>query len=113
MLQSNFRRRVVALVVVVLGVFGVSVVSSPAGASVSCDRYASVSGSDADAGTLAAPFASAQKLADSLSAGQTGCLRGGTYDPSGSMVLTVRHGGAAGSPLTIMSYPGERARLVG
>jgi len=74
-----------------------------------CDRVASPSGSDSAAGTEAQPFESAQKLVDSLGAGQTGCLRAGNY--SGNVKLTTS--GAAGAPLTLTSYPGERARLVG
>jgi hypothetical protein len=84
-----------------------------ASAATGCDRYASPSGSDAAAGSEASPFASAQKLADALSAGQTGCLRAGTYDPSAQYVLAFSHGGASGAPLTLRSYPGETARLVG
>src|SRR6202035_428786 len=47
--------------------------------------------------------------ANSLAVGQTGCARGGTYTQD----VTVGHGGSAGAPLTITSYPGERATLVG
>jgi hypothetical protein len=60
------------------------------------------------------PFRTVQRLADSLHAGQTGCLRGGTYDANSSdYVLQPRHGGTRGAPITIRSYPGERAKLVG
>jgi hypothetical protein len=74
-----------------------------------CDRVASPSGSDSAAGTQAQPFRSAQKLVDALAAGQTGCLRAGTY--TGNVKVTAS--GAAGAPLTITSYPGERAQVVG
>jgi hypothetical protein len=70
-------------------------------------------GSDSAVGTEAAPFRSAQKLVDSLSAGQTGCLRGGSYSSSADNVLRPTHGGSASAPLTVRSYPGERAKLVG
>ena len=50
----------------------------------------------------------AQALMASLSSGQVGCLRGGTYTASGSWVLE-----ATKSNVTITSYPGERARLRG
>jgi hypothetical protein len=86
--------------------------SSPALAA-SCDRFASPTGSDSSAGTEAAPFRTAQRLAGSLSPGQTGCLRGGAYTATGSYVLSPEHGGAPGSPIVVRSYPGERARLVG
>lgn len=75
---------------------------------VACDRYAAPDGSDAAAGTLAAPFRTPQRLADSLASGQTGCLRGGTYTVASGYVLDVRSGGT-----TVRSYPGEHAKLVG
>jgi hypothetical protein len=81
--------------------------SCPA-SSVACHRVASPLGSDAAAGTLAAPYRTAQKLADSLASGQRGCLRAGTYTSSSGYVLGLDHAG-----VTIRSYPGERARLVG
>ena len=47
------------------------------GATPSCDLYASPSGSDSASGSLDAPLRSVQRLADSLSPGQVGCLRAG------------------------------------
>jgi hypothetical protein len=55
----------------------------------------------------------AQQLLDSLRPGETGCLHGGTYTSSWDNVLYPRRGGEPGAPLTLRSYPGERARLVG
>jgi len=81
---------------------------APRQTSVTCDRIAAPNGSDSSSGTLAAPFQTAQKLASSLSAGQTGCLRAGTYSSSGQYVLDLSTGG-----LHISSYPGERAKLFG
>ncbi|HEX3268492.1 MAG TPA: right-handed parallel beta-helix repeat-containing protein [Gaiellaceae bacterium] len=78
-------------------------------ATVSCDRYAATTGSDTAAGTSSAPFRTAQKLADSLSAGQTGCLNPGVYNEN----LRLNHGGAPGSPIRLTSAPGGRATLVG
>jgi parallel beta-helix repeat protein len=78
--------------------------ASPAGASVTCDRVASPTGSDSAAGTVAAPFKTGQKLASSLSSGETGCFRAGTF--SGSISVRVPN-------VTLTSYPGERATLVG
>jgi Right handed beta helix region len=76
---------------------------SPAVAATTCDRVAAPNGSDAGAGTLASPFATATKLADALAPGQTGCFRAGTYSfstlsldtpgitlaPSGSEAVTL------------------------
>jgi hypothetical protein len=80
-----------------------------------CDLVAARDGSDNAAGTAAAPFKTAQKLADRLEPGQTGCLREGTYaeTPNGPHVLQFSHGGREGAPLTIRSFPGERAKLLG
>ena len=80
-----------------------------------CNRVASPSGSDGAAGTQDAPFRTVQRLADSLDAGETGCLRAGTYDKrqDGGYVLRFRDGGRAGAPVTVKSYPGERAKLEG
>jgi parallel beta-helix repeat protein len=58
---------------------------------------------------VAAPGDSVQRLADSLSPGEVGCLRAGTYQES----LTVSNGGEPGRPLTLRSYPGEVATLIG
>ncbi len=74
-----------------------------------CSKFVATNGSDGSAGTQAQPYRTAQKLADSLAAGDTGCLRGGTY--SGTM--NVSSGGTRSAPITITSYPGERATIVG
>jgi Right handed beta helix region len=79
-----------------------------------CTRFAARWGSDGNRGTKARPFKTAQRLADSLRPGQTGCLRRGIYDETNDgFVLRVERGGANGRPLTIRSFPGERARLRG
>ena len=102
-----------------LGILGVVLASAVAAsvavpaaalASVSCSLYASPAGSDAASGSLASPFRSAQKLVDALSAGQTGCLRGGSYSQS---ELAFHHGGRVGAAVTLASYPGETATLTG
>jgi hypothetical protein len=79
----------------------------PPPAGVTCDRVAAPGGSDSNAGTLTSPYATPQKLADTLASGQTGCLRAGAYS-GGNYVLTVARSG-----FRLRSYPGERARLVG
>ncbi len=45
----------------------------------------------------------------SLQPGQTGCLRAGLYEQD----VAIERGGSAGSPVTLSSYPGERATLRG
>jgi hypothetical protein len=102
-----------ALVVTVLALPGPSS-SAPAKRTVTCSRFAAPGGNDASRGTKSRPFRTPQRLADSLRPGQTGCLRGGTYQAgSNGYVLQPRRGGAPGAPITIRSYPGERAKLVG
>jgi len=84
------------------------------GRSGHCDKVASPGGSDSNRGTRRAPYRSAQRLADALAPGQTGCLRAGTYQARrGDFVLAIWRSGRRGAPTTIRSYPGERARLVG
>jgi parallel beta-helix repeat protein len=53
--------------------------------------------------------AAVERLVTRLDPGQTGCLRAGDY--RGSIELTTR--GAATEPITLRSYPGETARLIG
>src|SRR5438034_7261570 len=80
-----------------------------AGAAAPCDLVASPLGLDSNPGTEALPLRTAQKLADSLSAGQTGCLKAGTY--AGGLAITK--GGTQSSPVTITSHPGQRAVIMG
>jgi nitrous oxidase accessory protein NosD len=80
--------------------------SSPAMAKETCTKVASPSGSDAAAGTLAAPYRTVQKLIDSLQPGQTGCLRSGLYDTQTS--LTIRT-----PQITLTNYGSEAATVKG
>jgi hypothetical protein len=102
-----------ALIVAVSALPGPSS-SAPTKRTVTCSRFAAPGGNDGSRGGKSRPFATPQRLADSLRPGQTGCLRGGTYQAgSNGYVLRPRHGGAPSAPITIRSYPGERAKLVG
>ena len=83
--------------------------ASGAAADAACDKVASPLGSDAYPGTVAEPYATVDKLANSLSPGQTGCLRSAVYQGD----VKVNRGGVQGAPTTITSYPGERATVVG
>jgi parallel beta-helix repeat protein len=102
-------RRAFAVLTGLLACGALGVAGAPAQAATTCSLYASANGSDGASGSSSAPFATVQHLADTLSAGQTGCVHAGTYTED----VTVRHGGSAGAPLTITSFPGERATLVG
>ena len=85
------------LVVVVL------CVPASAGAAVSCDRVAAPSGSDAAAGTVAAPLRTLEALLGAVEPGQTACLRSGTY----SGVEPRLHD----PDVQLTSYPGETATI--
>jgi parallel beta-helix repeat protein len=74
-----------------------------------CAKVASPLGSNSYTGTIQKPYLTVDKLASSLSAGETGCLRAGVYRGD----LEIRRGGTGGAPITIMSYPGERATILG
>ena len=69
-----------------------------------CARYASPGGSDAWSGSASRPFRTAQRLANALRAGQTGCLIRGTYD--GNVII-------AADRLELASVARARARLRG
>ena len=70
-----------------------------------CAKVASPNGDDSAAGTAGTPYATAQRLVNSLAAGETGCLRAGTYRQD---ELTLATPG-----IRLTSYPGERATLAG
>jgi len=72
----------------------------------SCSKYASPTGSDTNSGNADAPYKTAQQLANSLSAGQTGCLKGGVYTESDNTV-NISAGGTPSAGNTLMSAPGE------
>lgn len=75
--------------------FPAGAVAAPRG----CDAVAALAGP----GT-------AQRFVNSLSAGETGCLRGGTYE--GNVVIS--HGGTSRKQrITLTSYPHERATIRG
>ena len=82
---------------------------APAAGAAGCTRVTAPGGSNSAPGTATQPFATAQKLADSLAPGETGCLRAGTYAED----VTMRTGGSAGAPVVLTSYPGERATVRG
>ena len=71
-----------------------------------CDLVAATNGSDSGDGTPARPLRTAQVLVDSLEAGQTGCLHGGTYSSDDQVKLSI-------PGITLTSYPGERALIAG
>jgi parallel beta-helix repeat protein len=77
--------------------------SSPPSAEAerACDRMAATWGNDRASGAPRAPFRTPGRLVAALGAGQTGCLRGGSYTQTEVIVHRRK--------VTLRSAPGERA----
>ena len=71
------------------------------------DRVVAPNGSDAAAGTAAAPWQTLQHAADSLEPGGTAWIRGGTYAG-----FRMTRSGDAFTPLTFAAWPGDPAPVV-
>ena len=74
------------------------------------EYYVSPSGSDNNSGTLSSPWQTLGYALGKLSPGDTLYLRGGTYYEH---EINVGVKGTAAAPITIQSYPGERAVIDG
>jgi hypothetical protein len=74
------------------------------------DFYVATNGDDADPGTLAQPFATIQKAADTVGAGDTVYIRGGSYH---EVVNLSGVSGSAGNPITFTNYNGEIVTIDG
>src|SRR5262245_47072419 len=72
--------------------------------------YVATNGSDANPGTLAAPWRTIQKAADTLAPGDTAYVRAGVYN---ARVKINVSGSALGGFVTFASYPGETAIVDG
>lgn len=81
---------------------------SPAGRNQ--QYYVAPNGSDKNDGTLDHPWKTLKFAVSRLSPGDTLDLRGGTYPEHD---LTIKLKGTADAPITIESYPGERAVIDG
>lgn len=82
--------------------------STPPSVAAASSFYVSGSGSDANPGTLAAPWRTLQHAADAVPAGSTVYLRAGTYAGA-----TISRSGASGIPTTYAAYPGEHPTIRG
>ncbi len=81
--------------------------------AVSCDLFAAPGGSDGRGnGSVTSPYQSLAKLDGALEAGETGCLRGGTYG-STSTRHNLNNDGAPSGQITLTAYPGEAVTVVG
>jgi len=87
----------------VLACWALGAVAAPG--SSPCDLVAAPNGSDSAAGTIGAPFRSAETLVDSLQSGQVGCFRSGDYSFDELKLETPG--------IALTSFPGERAVLHG
>jgi hypothetical protein len=67
--------------------------------------YVATNGSDSNAGTISSPWRNINFAANnnSVGAGDTVYIRGGTYNES----ISARRSGTPGSPVTFRNYPGE------
>jgi hypothetical protein len=71
--------------------------------------FVSPTGSDANPGTLALPFATVGKAASVAQPGHMIYVRGGTYYPTATIRIT--NSGAPGNRISLLAYPGERPYL--
>jgi hypothetical protein len=106
--------RFLAAAAIVVALFGMDVAYSPGAIEAAkppraCDKVASPLGSNSNSGSLSKPYLTVEKLASSLSRGETGCLRAGVYQRD----VEFRRGGTSSAPITFTSYPGERATILG
>jgi parallel beta-helix repeat protein len=97
--------RLSALVLFALSLFVLVSAGSRAAAGVSCDRFAAPSGSDDGSGSRSNPYRTPERLAESLSSGQTGCFRAGVYRFSELNVSTAN--------ITLAPYGSEAVKLRG
>lgn len=81
-------------------------------AAVTCDRFASPSGSESGSGSSSDPVATVAELDVVLTPGQTGCLQTGNYG-SINTNTDLYTNGTASAPVTITTAPGATAKITG
>jgi len=84
----------------ILAVLGLTALAPVAGAAT---YYVAPNGSDAGPGSLAAPWRTIQKAANTVVAGDTVLVRSGTYAERVVLVAS----GTPGAEITFAAYPGE------
>ena len=77
--------------------------------SIAADYYVATGGDDSNPGTLVSPWLTIQKAADTLAAGDTVNIRGGTYEER----ETINVSGAAGNYITFQNYNSENIYIDG
>lgn len=76
--------------------------------------YVAKTGNDSNPGSLASPWLTIQKAANTLTAGQKVCVRVGTYEEPNFITPDIAYGGikpqnsgSSGNPIIYEAYPGE------
>ena len=91
------------LVITFFLIYNVSIVQAKT-YYVNCNK-----GYDANPGTKENPFATIQKAADVMEAGDTCLIRCGTYREE----VRVKQSGTSGAPIRFQAYPGELVFITG
>lgn len=101
-LSKTVRRHFLSCFVVGLGLFA-------APSALAAEYYVATTGSDSNAGTLTAPFATVTKAQTAASAGDTVLIRGGrfAFSGSGTVGVSFTKSGTANAPINYFAYPGE------
>ncbi|MEI6752277.1 MAG: right-handed parallel beta-helix repeat-containing protein [Paludibacter sp.] len=71
--------------------------------------YVDPTGNDANVGTINLPWKTIYKAANTLTAGQTAYVRGGTYTGS----VSFKNSGMVGNLIALIAYPGEKPIIEG
>ena len=101
---------------IVLALLLASILSFPAGSlsiatAATTDRYVATNGNDSNPGTLEQPWRTITKAVQSLRAGYTLYVRGGTYTER--VTGFTLPSGTSSSRITMRAYPGERPVVKG
>src|SRR5689334_21541756 len=110
------RRRLRQVAITAASVFtvvgaGLAAIGTADAATAATTYYVATTGSDSGAGTLAAPFATIQKAIDTVAAGGTIAVRGGTYALTANLQITKS--GTAAAPITLTRYGTEKVVIDG
>ncbi len=83
--------------------------SVPPPPTVFCTKFVAKNGNDANPGTEAQPFLTIQKAANVAVAGDTVCVKSGTYNER----VEIKNSGTPGNWITFMAYPGHTVTIDG
>ena len=108
--MRNIRLPIFFLCLVLLALTLTAANTGPVQASGGQTYYVAATGNDGGPGTLAQPWHTIQHAVDSVSAGDTVLVRGGTYNEA---VFINVSGSAVNGAVKLQNYPGETAALDG